>query len=56
VAYANKARRRTIRGIDANTADKINALADKGLQALRRVRNISEQTGKLYPRVRRAIA
>ncbi len=56
VAYANTARRRTIRGIDATTAEKINRLTQKGLQILRRVRNISEETGKLYPRLRRAIA
>jgi hypothetical protein len=55
-AYANRARRRTIRGIDAGTADTINAITEKGLQFLRRVRGIPEQTGKLYPRVRRAIA
>ena len=55
-AYANKARRRTIRGIDASTAEKINAVTEKGLQVLRRVRNISDQTGKLYSQARRAMA
>jgi hypothetical protein len=55
-AYANKTRRRTIRGVDESTAQKINALTERGLQVIRRVRNISEQAGKLYPRVRRAIA
>ena len=56
IAYARKSRKRTIRGIDENAAEKINLLAEKGLQVLRRVRNMSEQAGKLYPRVRRAIA
>lgn len=56
VAYGNRAGRRTIRGIDASTAGKINMLTEKGLQVLRRVRNISEQGGKLYTRGRRAIA
>lgn len=40
-AYANKARRRTIRGIDASTAGKINAVTKKGLGVLRRVRTIA---------------
>ncbi len=53
--YANQARRRTIRGIDATTAEKINTLTEKGLQVLRRVRNISDQTAKLYPRLRRVV-
>ena len=52
IAYANQARRRTIRGVDASTARKINSVAEKALQVARRVRDISE-TGK---RVRRAIA
>jgi hypothetical protein len=56
IAYANKAHRRTIRGVDERRAQKINALTERGLEVLRRVRNISEQAGKLYPRVRRAIA
>jgi hypothetical protein len=55
-AYANRARRRTVRGIDATTADRINAVTEKGLQVLRHVRGIAEQTGELYPRIRRAIA
>ena len=54
--YANRTRRRAIRGIDANTAHKINGLTETGLNLLRRARNISEQAGKLYPRLRRAIA
>lgn len=56
IAYANKARRRTIRGIDANAADKINTLAERGLRVLRGIGNISDQAGKLYSRGRRAIA
>lgn len=56
LAYANRARRRTIRGIDANTAEKINTLTERGLQILRRARSLSERTGKLYPRLRDAIA
>lgn len=56
LAYANKARRRTIRGMDERTADKINALAERGAQILRRFRDISDQASKVYPRVRRAIA
>jgi hypothetical protein len=56
MAYANQARRRTIRGIDAGTAGKINSLTEKALQVARRVRGMSEQSGKLYPRVRRAMA
>jgi hypothetical protein len=53
VAYANQARRRTIRGVDANTANKINAVTEKALQVARRFRDISEQSGA---RVRRAMA
>jgi hypothetical protein len=56
VAYANKVRRRTIRGIDERTADRINALTEKGAEVLRRFRNISEEAAKVYPRVRRAMA
>jgi hypothetical protein len=56
IAYFNKARKRTIRGVDESTARKINLLTEKGLHVLRLVRNISEQAGKLSPRVRRAIA
>jgi hypothetical protein len=56
IAYAQKARRRTIRGVNERTAAKINDLTEKGLQVLRRVRNISDQAGKLYPRVRRNVA
>lgn len=56
VAYAHRARRRTIRGIDAGMADKINSLADRGLRVLDRVRNIPQQTGKLYARGRQALA
>jgi hypothetical protein len=56
IAYTNKARRRTLRGADASTADRINALTEKGVDLLRRFRNISEQTGKLYARGRHAIA
>jgi hypothetical protein len=56
VAYANRARRRTIRGIDARTADRINEIAEKGLRVLNRVRGISEQTAKLYARGRQAVA
>ena len=56
LAYANKARRRTIRGIDARTADRINEIAEKGLRVLNRVRSISEQTAKLYARRRQAVA
>jgi hypothetical protein len=56
IAYANKARRRTIRGVDESTAQRINALTERGLQVLRRVRNVSEQAGKLYPPLRRALA
>jgi hypothetical protein len=52
VAYANKARRQTIVGIDKNTAA---AIADKVHQMARRVRDISEETGKVYSRVRHAI-
>jgi hypothetical protein len=54
--YADRARRRTIRGIDASTAGRINALAETGSNFLRRVRNVSEQTGKFYPQLRRAMA
>jgi hypothetical protein len=56
IAYARKARRRTIRVVDESTAQKINALTEKGLGVLRRVRNISERAGKIYPGVRRAMA
>jgi hypothetical protein len=56
IAYANKARKRTIRGIDDRTAARINAVAEQGVRVLRGIRNISEQAGRLYPRVRRAIA
>jgi hypothetical protein len=56
LVFAKKARRRTIRGVDESTAQKINALTERGLQVLRRVRNISEQAGKLYPGVRRGVA
>jgi hypothetical protein len=56
IAYAKESRRRAIRGTDESTAEQINAITGKGLQVLRRVRNILEQAGKLYPRVRRAIA
>lgn len=56
IAYAKKVRRRTIRGIDAHAADKINTLAEKGLRVLRGIGNISDQAGKLYTRGRRAIA
>lgn len=52
VTYATRARRRTIRGMDANTADKINAVTERAVQVVRRVRDISEETGK---RVRQAI-
>ena len=55
-AYARKARRRTIRGIDESTAERINNLTERGLRLLRRLRSISDQTGSLYPRVRRALA
>lgn len=56
IAYANRARRRTIRGIDARSADRINTLAEKGLRVLRGIGNISDQAGKLYARGRQAIA
>jgi hypothetical protein len=38
VAYANRARRGAIRGIDASTANKINAITERGLGVLRRAR------------------
>jgi hypothetical protein len=56
IAYANRARRRTIRGIDASTAGKINAITERGLRALRAVRNISELAGKPYTSLRRTVA
>ena len=56
VAYANRARQRTIRGIDAGAAQKINNIMETGRRVLDRVRNISDQTGKLYVRGRRARA
>lgn len=56
IAYANKARRRTIRGVDASTADKINSLTEKCLGLVGRVRNISDETRKIYARGRHAIA
>jgi hypothetical protein len=56
MAYANQARRRTIRGIDASTAGKINAVREKGLRALRVVRDISQQAGKRYTSLRRTVA
>jgi hypothetical protein len=52
VAYANRARRRTIRGIDAGTANKINSLMEKGRRVLDGVRTIRQQTGKLATAVR----
>jgi len=56
VASSRKARRRTIRGINENTADAINALTDKGQRLVRRVRELSDQTRKVYPSIRRVIA
>jgi len=56
VAYANRARQRTIRGIDAGAAQKINNIMETGRRVLDRVRNISNQSGKLYLRGRRALA
>ena len=55
MAYAKQARRRTIRGIDARTADRINALSERGSQVLRRLRNIADEAGKRYPKVREAV-
>jgi ribosomal protein S16 len=55
-ASARKARRRTIRGIDRRTAERINALAEKGAQLVQRVRDMSHETRKLYPRLRRLVA
>ena len=55
MAYANKARRRTGRGLDENAAARINAITEKALQMAHRVRDISEQTGKIYARARHAI-
>jgi len=55
-ASSRKARRRAIRGINENAAETINTLTEKGGQLLRRVRNMSEETKKLYPSIRRVIA
>jgi hypothetical protein len=55
-ASARNARRRTIRGIDHRTAETINSLAEKGVQLVKRVRDISQETRKLYPRLRRVVA
>jgi hypothetical protein len=54
-AYANRSRRRTIRGVDEGTAEAINSVLRRGAELLRRARNIADETGKIYPRVRRAI-
>jgi len=56
VAYANRARQRTIRGIDRGAAQKINNIMETGRRVLDRVRNVSNQSGKLYLRGRRALA
>jgi hypothetical protein len=55
-ASSKKARRRAMRGINENTADTINAVTEMGSRLLRRVRGLSEETGKLYPIIRRIIA
>jgi hypothetical protein len=55
-ASSRKARRRAIRGINETTAETINSLTDKGVQLLRRVRNMSDEARKLYPNIRRVIA
>ncbi len=47
LAYARKARRRTIRGINESTAERINFLAEKGLQIARHLRDIPQQASKL---------
>ena len=56
VAYANRARRRTIHGIDAGAADRINSIMARGRRILDGVRNIREEAGKQYVRGRRAVA
>ena len=55
-ASSRKARRRTIRGIDERTARTINSLTEKGLELVRKVRDVSEETRKLYPKIRRVVA
>jgi hypothetical protein len=55
-ASSRKARRRTIRGINESTADTINALTEKGQRLVRRVRDLSQETRKVYPSIRRVIA
>jgi hypothetical protein len=55
-ASSRKARRRAIRGINETTAETINSLTDKGVQLLRRVRNMSNEARKIYPSVRRVVA
>lgn len=55
-AYARKSTRRNIRGIDENAAARINDLTERGVRLMRRVRDLSHETRKLYPSVRRAIA
>jgi hypothetical protein len=55
-ASSRKARRRAIRGINETTAETINSLTGKGVQLLRRVRNMSGEARKIYPSVRRVIA
>ena len=55
-ASSRKARRRAIRGISESTADTINAFTEKGLRLLRRVRDLSDGTRKLYPSIRRVVA
>ncbi len=47
LAYARKARRRTIRGINESTAERINSLAERGLQIVRHLRDMPQQASKL---------
>ena len=55
-AYSGKQRDKSRRALQAGADRTMEQLADAGLQLLNRVRRISGETAKLYPRVRKLIA
>jgi hypothetical protein len=55
-ASSQKARKRALRGINKTAAQGIDGLTERGAGVLRRLRDISEEAGKLAPRVRRVLA
>lgn len=55
-ASSRKAQRRVIHGVSESTAETINSLAEGGLRLVKRVRDIADETRKLYPTIQRVIA